>query len=99
MRTKFAENEVLKIFEDVCKGVECLHSRNPPISHRDIKVKTIQFEKNYCFELLKTKKLKVENVLLSVNVFKLCDFGSCTIKTYSPTNDRERSVAEEDIQK
>lgn len=34
-----------------------LHSQNPPVTHRD---------------------LKLENVLLKDNKFKICDFGSCS---------------------
>jgi AP2-associated kinase len=40
----------------------------------------------------------VENVLLGEDgVFKLCDFGSATTKSYLCTNERERSSAEEEI--
>jgi hypothetical protein len=41
----------------------------------------------------------VENVLIQDNVLKLCDFGSATTKTYHPKSERERAIAEEDIQK
>jgi len=34
-----------------------LHSQDPPIAHRD---------------------LKLENVLINDNIFKICDFGSCS---------------------
>jgi serine/threonine protein kinase len=36
-----SESEVLSIFSDICEGVAHLHSMNPPIAHRDIKVPTI----------------------------------------------------------
>ncbi len=45
------------------------------------------------------RDVKVENVLVQDNVYKLCDFGSATTKTYKPENERERSIAEDDIQK
>ena len=46
------------------------------------------------------RDIKVENVLISSDHnFKLCDFGSSTIKTYKPENERERNIAEDDIQK
>jgi serine/threonine protein kinase len=45
------------------------------------------------------RDLKVENILIQDGVYKLCDFGSATTKTYKPENERERSIAEEDIQK
>lgn len=33
---KFSEQEILKIFFDVCKGVAHMHSQNPPMIHRDL---------------------------------------------------------------
>ncbi|KAF0978607.1 hypothetical protein FDP41_002427 [Naegleria fowleri] len=38
---KFSEQEILKIFFDVCKGVAHMHSQNPPMIHRDLKVENI----------------------------------------------------------
>jgi serine/threonine protein kinase len=36
-----SESEVLLIFSDICLGVAHLHSMNPPIAHRDIKIENI----------------------------------------------------------
>jgi serine/threonine protein kinase len=37
-RKPFPEKEILRIFFSVCLAVEFLHTRNPPIIHRDLKV-------------------------------------------------------------
>jgi AP2-associated kinase len=37
----FEEHEVLDIFSQVCLGVAHLHSLEPPVAHRDIKVSPI----------------------------------------------------------
>lgn len=71
------EQDIYEVFSQICLAVARLHSNNPPISHRD---------------------LKVENVLLGEDgKWKLCDFGSASTATYLPQNERERSVAEDDI--
>ena len=36
--SRFTEEEVLKIFTDICQAVARLHHRTKPIIHRDIKV-------------------------------------------------------------
>ena len=37
-RQHFSEQEVLKIFTDICQAVARLHHRTKPITHRDLKV-------------------------------------------------------------
>lgn len=37
------EDEILRIFAGVCAGVAVLHSANPPVAHRDIKVRCTVF--------------------------------------------------------
>jgi AP2-associated kinase len=75
---RFKQDEILKIFLQVCKAVAHMHEQNPPITHRD---------------------LKVENVLVVNDTFKLCDFGSCTTTVYTLQDKNEKLRAEEDIQK
>mmetsp|Transcript_1454 Transcript_1454/g.4955 ORF Transcript_1454/g.4955 Transcript_1454/m.4955 type:complete len:798 (-) Transcript_1454:63-2456(-) len=48
---------------------------------------------------LQHRDLKVENVLRVGQTFKLCDFGSASTRVYSLDTKRERSLAEEDINK
>eukprot|EP00039_Didymoeca_costata_P030894 m.31983 g.31983 ORF g.31983 m.31983 type:complete len:537 (-) comp8368_c0_seq2:54-1664(-) len=37
----FSEKEAAKIFIDVCRGLEKMHSQSPPIAHRDIKPENV----------------------------------------------------------
>ncbi|KDQ18271.1 hypothetical protein BOTBODRAFT_29620 [Botryobasidium botryosum FD-172 SS1] len=41
LRERLAEHEILQVFVDVCEGVAYMHSRNPPLLHRDLKVENI----------------------------------------------------------
>jgi serine/threonine protein kinase len=34
------QTQVLKIFAEVCEAVAHMHNQNPPIAHRDLKVRT-----------------------------------------------------------
>ncbi len=36
--SQFSEDELLKIFLQICKAVGHMHAQNPPVSHRDLKV-------------------------------------------------------------
>ena len=38
LKVGFSEEEVMKIFTDVCQAVARLHHRTKPIIHRDLKV-------------------------------------------------------------
>jgi serine/threonine protein kinase len=35
---RFSEPEIYNIFIQICKAVAHMHSQNPPITHRDLKV-------------------------------------------------------------
>ena len=35
------EQEALKIIKDICSGLNTMHSKNPPIAHRDIKIENV----------------------------------------------------------
>ncbi|KAL9658337.1 hypothetical protein ABK040_015657 [Willaertia magna] len=39
--SKFTEQEILSIFFDTCNAVSLMHSQNPPMIHRDLKVENI----------------------------------------------------------
>jgi AP2-associated kinase len=51
--------------KDVSYGIKALHTMNPPLMHRDI---------------------KIENVLIKGNSYKLCDFGSVSSEVIDPNN-------------
>jgi len=76
--TRLDEREILSIFSDVCYAIQEMHSQNPPIAHRDLKIENILYCQN-------------------TNRYKLCDFGSATTKTFNTTRERERALAEDDI--
>ncbi|KAI3637801.1 hypothetical protein MIR68_004450 [Amoeboaphelidium protococcarum] len=84
LSTRLQESEVWTIFSQVVDATAFLHYQNQPIVHRD---------------------LKVENVLIQVTadgstLFKLCDFGSCTTRTFRPVQSlsaQDMSALQEDI--
>jgi AP2-associated kinase len=39
LQDRLTESEILKIFGDVAQGVACMHYLQPPLLHRDIKVR------------------------------------------------------------
>jgi len=83
---------IMKIFTSLLNGVAHLHSRSPPIAHRDIKTA------NVLFRLLEESREVGDNG--DGAEFKLCDFGSCTTRTLSMTaSQKDRSEAEDDIQR
>lgn len=64
LRTRLTEAEVLKIFGDVAAGLHVMHSMDPPIMHRDLKVENI---------LLSPPSRSNPG---AGPTYKLCDFGS-----------------------
>ena len=51
LESRLREDEVLRIFYDVCQAVSHLHSFNPPIIHRDIKVENLLIAADGTFKL------------------------------------------------
>lgn len=41
LQNRLTEQEILKIFSDVVEGVCWMHTRDPPLMHRDLKVENI----------------------------------------------------------
>ena len=79
----FSQDEVLKIFCDICKAVSRLHHCQTPIIHRDLKVENI---------------LKAGATASSEERYVLCDFGSATAKVLDPAK-QGVPVIEEEIKK
>ena len=92
----FSEEEVLKIFCDICKAVSRLHHCQTPIIHRDLKVSIGFLPINYSLPFF---SIQVENILKSDDGnYVLCDFGSATAKVLDP-NKMGITVVEEEIKK
>jgi serine/threonine protein kinase len=71
------ENEIIHIFCDVCEALSELHYNG--IIHRDLKVENILIDDS-SLDIHNKRANPSENCLLFNYV--LCDFGSCTNKTY-----------------
>eukprot|EP00929_Paragymnodinium_shiwhaense_P032453 TRINITY_DN1797_c0_g2_i1.p1 TRINITY_DN1797_c0_g2~~TRINITY_DN1797_c0_g2_i1.p1 ORF type:complete len:756 (+),score=142.34 TRINITY_DN1797_c0_g2_i1:113-2380(+) len=48
---KLTETRILEVFRDLCVAVSVLHSMEPPIQHRDLKVENVLLGSNGCFKL------------------------------------------------
>uniref|UniRef100_A0A0N5C9T0 non-specific serine/threonine protein kinase n=1 Tax=Strongyloides papillosus TaxID=174720 RepID=A0A0N5C9T0_STREA len=73
--------EIFNIFEDVCRAVYALHTSNPPIIHRDLKIENILID--------------TSNASQQRPIYVLCDFGSCTRELLSPKIQGLNCVIEE----
>lgn len=51
LRDRLTEPEILQIFVDVCEGVAAMHTLNPPLIHRDLKVENILQASETSFKL------------------------------------------------
>uniref|UniRef100_A0A0N4ZC75 non-specific serine/threonine protein kinase n=1 Tax=Parastrongyloides trichosuri TaxID=131310 RepID=A0A0N4ZC75_PARTI len=73
--------EIFNIFEDICKAVYALHTADPPIIHRDLKIENILIDNS--------------NRNQQRPIYVLCDFGSCTKELLSPKTHGLNYVIEE----
>lgn len=62
LNSGFTEQEVLKIFTDVCEAVARLHHRTKPIIHRDIKVENILIDRDGEFVLCDYGSCSIETI-------------------------------------
>lgn len=87
LRDRLREEEVLKIFADVCDGLSVMHHLDPPMMHRDLKVENI---------LLAPSSTKS-----GPPVYKLCDFGSASpvLSRRAPKSVDEIKRVEADLNK
>ncbi|TKY88495.1 hypothetical protein EX895_002483 [Sporisorium graminicola] len=73
LRDRLREEEVLKIFGDVCAGVAVMHHLDPPLMHRDLKVENILMAPSTDPGTIPGSRSTSSNLKAT---FKLCDFGS-----------------------
>ncbi|KAN0059742.1 Ark- serine/threonine protein kinase [Thecaphora frezii] len=73
LRDRLREDEVLKIFGDVCAGVAVMHHQDPPLMHRDLKVENILMSPSVGPDSIPGSRSPSSNLKAT---FKLCDFGS-----------------------
>ncbi|SNX87187.1 related to ARK1 - Actin Regulating Kinase [Melanopsichium pennsylvanicum] len=73
LRDRLREQEVLKIFGDVCAGLAVMHHLDPPLMHRDLKVENILMAPSTDPGTISGSRSTSSNLKAT---FKLCDFGS-----------------------
>ena len=74
---RFREPQVLQIFGQICAGVGCLHSQNPPIAHRDIKLENVLLSQDNTCKLCD---------------FGSCALGPQSIRTASERSTQEEDI-------
>lgn len=70
---ELAEEQIIYVMKNLCNGLKHMHSQDPPITHRDI---------------------KMENILMEGEHFKLGDFGSCSTDTLDYNSKNKYEISE-----
>ncbi|EPQ29681.1 uncharacterized protein PFL1_02901 [Pseudozyma flocculosa PF-1] len=98
LRDRLREDEVLKIFGDVCAGVAVMHHQDPPLMHRDLKVENILMSPSVGPDAIPGSRSASSNLKAT---FKLCDFGSAApvLSRRAPKSMDEVKRVEADLNK
>jgi serine/threonine protein kinase len=70
---ELAEEQIIYVMKNLWNGLKHMHSQDPPITHRDI---------------------KMENILMEDEQFKLGDFGSCSTDTLDYNSKNKNEISE-----
>lgn len=88
LRERLSEATVLKIFVDVCEAVAYMHSFDPPLIHRDLKVENV----------LQQGGGGITGESGGAGKFVVCDFGSTSTPAITqPTTHGEIRALEKDL--
>ena len=91
----FTEKQLFEMLLQITEGINHIHTLNPPMSHRDLKLDNVLMKMETYEKKSKSKdKTKVKKKL----ILKLCDFGSvCDGRPRMWQNDHEKYVLEDEI--